>query len=97
MEEAFVYDDVRLTPKQQISIHTQNEWELSYVIRGQGIRFLGEEKQPFYEGEIILIPPKFPHGWFFDMSLLMRMVIYITSRFCLQLSCLQDFPWFCRN
>lgn len=66
MEGAFIYDDVRLTPKQQISIHTQNEWELSYVIRGQGIRFLGEEKQPFYEGEIILIPPKFPHGWFFD-------------------------------
>lgn len=66
MEKAFIYDDVRLTPKQQIPIHTQDEWELSYVVRGQGTRFLGEERQQFYEGEVILIPPQFPHGWFFD-------------------------------
>lgn len=66
MENAFIFDDVLLTPKQQIPIHTQNEWELSYIIRGQGTKFLGEETQPFCEGEVILIPPKFPHGWFFD-------------------------------
>lgn len=66
MEQAIRYDDVRLSPKRQIPIHTQNEWELSYVIRGQGTRFLGEERQQFHEGEVILIPPQFPHGWFFD-------------------------------
>lgn len=66
MENAFVFDDVLLTPKQQIPIHIQDEWELSYIIRGQGTKFLGEETQPFYEGEVILIPPKFPHGWFFN-------------------------------
>lgn len=66
MENAFIFDDVVLTPKQQIPIHTQNEWELSYIIRGRGTKFLGEETQPFCEGEVILIPPQFPHGWFFD-------------------------------
>lgn len=66
MENAFIYDDVLLTPKQQISIHTQDEWELSYIIRGRGIKYLGEETQPFCEGEVILIPPNYPHGWFFD-------------------------------
>lgn len=66
MENAFIFDDVLLTPKQQIPIHTQDEWELSYIIRGRGTKFLGEEMQPFREGEVILIPPKFPHGWFFD-------------------------------
>lgn len=68
MEQAFIFDDVRLAPKQQIPIHTQNEWELSYVIRGRGTRILGNERQPFYEGEVILIPPHFPHGWLFDQS-----------------------------
>ena len=68
MEQSFIYDDVLLSPKQQIPVHTQKEWELSYVICGQGTRFLGEERQPFREGEVILIPPQFPHGWFFDSN-----------------------------
>lgn len=68
MEQAFIFDDVRLSPKLQIPIHTQKEWELSYVIRGRGSRLLGDERQPFNEGEVILIPPHFPHGWFFDQS-----------------------------
>lgn len=66
MENAFIFDDVLLTPKQQIPIHTQNEWELSYIIRGRGTQFLGEETHPFHEGEVILVPPRFPHGWLFD-------------------------------
>lgn len=66
MEKAFIYDNVRLTPSQQIPIHTQNEWELSYVIHGKGTRILGDERQAFREGEVLLIPPYFPHGWFFD-------------------------------
>lgn len=66
MENAFIYDDVVLPPKQQIPIHTQNEWELSYIICGEGLMFIGDEKQKFCEGEVVLIPPRFPHGWFFD-------------------------------
>ena len=68
MKQSFIYDDVLLSPKHQIPVHSQNEWELSYVICGQGTRFLGDERQPFREGEVILIPPQFPHGWFFDSS-----------------------------
>lgn len=68
MTQAFIYDDVRLSPKRQIPIHTQNEWELSYVIRGHGTRILGDERQAFCEGEVLLIPPHFSHGWFFDNS-----------------------------
>ena len=66
MKNAFIYDDVQLAPSQQISIHTQDEWELSYIMCGRGTKFLGEESQPFSEGEVILIPPQYPHGWFFD-------------------------------
>ena len=66
MEDAFIYDDVVLTPKQQIPIHTQDEWELSYIICGRGLMFIGNEKQRFCEGEVVLIPPRFPHGCFFD-------------------------------
>ena len=57
MEDAFIYDDVVLTPKQQIPIHTQDEWELSYIICGRGLMFIGNEKQRFCEGEVVLIPP----------------------------------------
>lgn len=66
MENAFIYDDVVLPPKLQIPVHTQNEWELSYIICGKGLMFIGDEKQQFCEGEVVLIPPQFPHGWFFD-------------------------------
>ncbi len=68
MKNAFIYDDVVLPPKQQILIHTQNEWELSYIICGEGMMIVGDEKQRFHEGEVVLIPPRFPHGWFFDDS-----------------------------
>ncbi|MBP2692127.1 MAG: helix-turn-helix domain-containing protein [Muribaculaceae bacterium] len=66
MEQTFIYDDVRLPPQRQIPIHTQNEWELSYVVCGHGVMFIGEDKQRFCEGEVVLIPPQIPHGWFFD-------------------------------
>lgn len=66
MENAFIYDDVALPPNRQIPIHIQNEWELSYVICGEGIMILGDEKQRFGKGEVVLIPPQFLHGWFFD-------------------------------
>lgn len=68
MEHSFIYDDVSLSPKQQIPVHIQNEWELSYVICGEGTKILGDDRLPFREGEVILIPPQFPHGWFFDSS-----------------------------
>ena len=68
MENAFIYDDVVLPPKQQIPIHTQNEWELSYIICGEGLMIVGDEKQRFCEGEAVLIPPRYPHGCFFDNS-----------------------------
>lgn len=66
MENAFIYDYVVLPPKQQIPIHTQNGWELSYIICGEGLMFIGNEKQRFCKGEVMLIPPGITHGFFFD-------------------------------
>lgn len=68
MENAFIFDDVELPPRLQIPIHVQNEWELSYVVRGRGVRIAGDVRQPFCEGDVVLIPPSVPHGWFFDST-----------------------------
>lgn len=65
---AFTYDYVRVTPDRQIGINSHPQWELSYVICGSGVRLIGDKKESFVEGEIILVPPHMPHLWQFDPS-----------------------------
>ena len=65
-ENSFSFDNVHITPQHQIGLHTQSTWELSYIIFGEGTRCIGDHSEPFCKGEIILIPPGIPHGWFFD-------------------------------
>ncbi|MFV0468477.1 MAG: AraC family transcriptional regulator [Dysgonomonas sp.] len=65
-EYSFHFDHVRIYWDEQITLHQQKTWELSYVITGSGTRIIGDTIEPFSRGEIILIPPDMPHCWSFD-------------------------------
>lgn len=60
----FIHDHIVRT--EQLELHQHAEWELSYVITGGGLRFVGDQVEPFSYGEIILLPPNIPHCWSFD-------------------------------
>lgn len=61
----YSFDHVKLSPHKQIGRHSQSEFELTYIITGFGERTLGTVKEPFSEGEVILVPPEIPHEWRF--------------------------------
>ncbi len=66
MNQPFTYDSVHLRPCEQIDLHQDSSWELSYVIIGAGTRLIGDTTEIFHSGEVILIPPEIPHCWYFD-------------------------------
>lgn len=66
MEKSFRFDHVLLKPKQQIGLHEHREWEISLIIKGCGIRTMGDTDAPFSQGDIVLIPPGMPHCWRFS-------------------------------
>ncbi|MEI6946374.1 AraC family transcriptional regulator [Paraflavisolibacter sp. H34] len=43
--------------------HYHPELELHYVIRGEGVRFIGDNVSNFSEGEILLLGENLPHTW----------------------------------
>ena len=61
-----IVDHVILKASEQIGAHSQGTWELSYVIRGQGKRTVGDRTQSFAEGDMVLIVPNMPHHWSFE-------------------------------
>lgn len=63
---SFFFDHVHIRCENQISLHQQDSWELSYVITGKGVRVIGDTIEHFSAGEVILIPPNIPHCWSFD-------------------------------
>ena len=65
---AFILDNVVITPERQIPRHSQESWELTYVARGRGVRVIGNVSAGIIPGEVILIPPGVPHEWRFDHS-----------------------------
>lgn len=64
----FHFDHVHIPWDQQVPLHQQQTWELSYIITGSGVRIIGDVVENFSKGEIILIPPNIPHCWSFDES-----------------------------
>ena len=64
----FFFDHVHIFSNEQISLHQQKTWELSYVIFGKGMRVIGDTMELFSSGEVILIPPNIPPYWSFDES-----------------------------
>ncbi|WP_320112274.1 AraC family transcriptional regulator [Draconibacterium orientale] len=64
--KSFIYDHVHIVWNEQITFHKSYDWELSYIIKGSGTRLIGDQMDTFTTGEVILIPPHLPHGWYFD-------------------------------
>ena len=62
----FSFEHVVLSPKDQIGLHKQGSWELSYIVRGEGIRTIGDTKERFQAGEIVLVVPDMQHQWCFN-------------------------------
>lgn len=53
--------------------HYHPELELHYIIRGEGVRFIGDNISNFSHGEIVLVGENLPHTWrstddYFDES-----------------------------
>lgn len=65
-EKSFNFDHVKINLHEQITLHQQKTWELSYIIIGSGTRIMGDQIESFSRNEIILIPPDLPHCWSFD-------------------------------
>ena len=62
----FRYDYVRFSPSKQIALHAHKSWELDCILKGRGTHILGDSRDEFQEGEVILVPPEIPHQWEFD-------------------------------
>jgi len=79
---------------QQVPLHQQETWELSYIITGSGARIIGNTVENFVRGEVILIPPNIPHCWSFDEKdhdqhgKIENITIVIDDNFLKQIKCL---------
>lgn len=43
--------------------HFHPEYQLFWVIKGKGTRFIGDQMKPFKEGDMVLTGPNLPHLW----------------------------------
>ena len=44
-------------------IHSHSNYELNYIKRGWGQRFIGDHFSDFSEGDLVLLGPDIPHSW----------------------------------
>lgn len=64
--DLYNFDYKRMKPAEQLPLHKQDTWELTYVTCGKGKRIMGDTVTDFVEGDLAFIPPHIPHSWKFD-------------------------------
>jgi AraC-like DNA-binding protein len=50
-------------PVLDINWHFHEEYEIIYIIRGNGVRLVGDNISNFQSGELVLVGPNMPHLW----------------------------------
>src|SRR5450759_3618976 len=61
-ESSFIAKHLYL-PRFDSEYHFHPEYELKYVIKSNGMRFVGDSVENFQEGDLVLIGPNIPHYW----------------------------------
>ena len=56
---AFLYDK----PEFEAPWHFHPECELTYIVEGEGLRYVGNDIAPFVKGELVLLRGNLPHCW----------------------------------
>jgi len=46
--------------------HYHPEFELTYIVRGNGTRWIGNHVEEYTSGDLILVGSNLPHGWYSD-------------------------------
>ena len=64
--DLYNFDYKRMKPAEQLPLHKQDTWELTYITYGKGKRIMGDTITDFAEGDLAFIPPHIPHCWKFD-------------------------------
>lgn len=44
-------------------LHAHDAIELTWIVKGSGVRFVSHSVEPFQSGDLALIPPRVPHTW----------------------------------
>ena len=64
--DLYKFEYKRMKPCEQLPLHRQDSWELTYIVFGRGKRILGDSETEFAAGSLAFIPPHIPHCWKFD-------------------------------
>ncbi|HEA22887.1 hypothetical protein LCGC14_0908800 [marine sediment metagenome] len=60
--QAFIFKELT-SPHFNPQWHFHPEFQISYIIKGKGTRFIGDHVQTFKEGDLVLTSPNLPHLW----------------------------------
>jgi AraC-like DNA-binding protein len=66
-DQSFHYRKI-MKPTFDASYHFHPEYELTYIEKGEGIRYLGNHSERFQAGDLVLIGPNLPHCWVSDST-----------------------------
>ncbi|MDO6811104.1 AraC family transcriptional regulator [Zobellia galactanivorans] len=61
-KETFIYKDL-IGPNFNPNWHFHPEFQISYIMEGEGTRFIGDHVQNFKKGDLVMTGPNLPHLW----------------------------------